>query len=380
VIVIAAAGNKVPGGRVVFPAAFETPIAMAATNYNNVPWKCSSRAGASRFRRPENRSGRRAAPRGTVACRPAPERRSRPRRWRALRRLWLSYPDGEHQRQLSRLDEGETRFHAHFATSWLAPLVRRQAGILLTTVPGLWTAVKVNRSGSVLRFQARAAKPFAKDWCPTNPDAFVGIRGIFSDASNGRERVRALFKTNDLCRVAVVADEFVLLSTVDPAVATAIVRISGPDEPRSADYEAVRRAVRNADASDRLRSMMWIGRLSPPRLRHSRHAKFVRARRIAPHHDNTCFAVAGTVSEQDSAGPSDTAAGRTRSDSGAMFEPDIQIGIAGAVHHHVEVTARCHGKRPVSPSARSSRLIAWRMSPSSAVPSRARESPWRTGL
>lgn len=268
VIVIAAAGNQVPGRRVVFPAAYPTAVAVAATNYDSKVWECSSRGRRVVISAPGESVWTAAAPGGQSCVQASTGTSFATATIAGVAALWLSYPDREHQRELAQLRgdaaRGEQNRIPRAFREVLSRAYRRPAAWDPSALgPGIVDAVKVLERPSVLigaeafgrlvdRTRVEAAR---EDWCPTDPGAFAGLRGIFSEASDPRERVEALLGP-DLCATAVVADEIAMLYTVDSRVTDAVLRISGRETPAASEYARARAAIRRADVSPQLQRLV----------------------------------------------------------------------------------------------------------------------------
>jgi len=269
VIVVAAAGNQVPGKKVVFPAAYPTAIAVAATNFDSRPWDCSSRGSKVLTSAPGESVWTAAAPAGMSCVQASTGTSFATATVAGIAALWLSFDGEGHQAELGRFrgdpsKNEENRIPRAFREV-LAQAYRTPAGWDSRTLgPGIVDAAKALELPSKLlapetfkRLMDRSVPSEAArvDWCPTNPGAFAGLRGILADAADPRARVEAVFG-NDLCQVAVVADEVAMLQVTSTVVRDAFIPVSAAATPNLAHYAALRRALARQDISATLLALI----------------------------------------------------------------------------------------------------------------------------
>jgi len=260
VIVIAAAGNEVPDRRVVFPAAFESVFAIAASNYDSKPWRCSSHGSHVAVTAP-GESVWTAASRPGQNCLHASDGTSFATATTAgIAALWLSYPDQKHQQaiQTLRVREALPRGFRYALGRAARPVAGNPTGFGAGIVDAA-ALMDVDLSPLLEERPAGQAPPSA--WCPgPTHSAFRALEGEFRDAPDGRDRVARLLGVRDVCAEPGLADETAFWSTADGTVAASFGPLIAIRQPSTADYEKARRAILSRDVSARLRAALTAAR------------------------------------------------------------------------------------------------------------------------
>lgn len=254
VIVIAAAGNKVPSRRVVFPAAFDPAFAVAASNFNNKPWPCSSKGRKVATTAP-GESVWTANSREGQYCLHASDGTSFATATTAgIVALWLSYPDPPHQRMIEDL-RNRKQLPAAFREV-LKRAVRPVSWSREGYGSGIIDAAAVLETRvSVAAVTSEAGS--ASEWCPGNErSAFQAIEAIFGDTTDGPQRVQRLLGIPRICNAFDIADELAFWYSTSERVAGALNRISEPRSPSAQDFTNARRELLAEDISPRLRLMI----------------------------------------------------------------------------------------------------------------------------
>jgi len=269
VIVVAAAGNQIPGKKVVFPAAYPTAIAVAATNFDSRPWDCSSRGSKVLTSAPGESVWAAAAPAGMSCVQASTGTSFAAATVAGIAALWLSFDGNKHQAELDRFRGDPSKNEEN-----RIPRAFREVLARAHRTPGDWDARTLGPgivdAAKALELPSKLLAPetFARlvdrsvpietarvDWCPTNPGAFAGLRGILADAADPRARVEAVLGS-DLCQAAVVADEVAMLQVTSTVVRDAFIPVSAAATPTQANYAGLRRALSRQDISATLRALV----------------------------------------------------------------------------------------------------------------------------
>lgn len=252
VIVVAAAGNEVPDRRVVFPAAFTPVVAVAASNYANEPWPCSSHGSKVSTTAP-GADVWTAGSRPGQTCVQASEGTSFATATTAgIAALWISYPEPAHQAAIAALRERHALPQAfrEVLQAGYRPVPWSKGGF----GPGIIDAAAV--IAAPLNAVAASREAFAAAaWCRDVPaSAFAAAEALFRDAPDGQQRLKDLFREDlAICASASLVDELMFWYGVDDEATAALNRISGAKTPGASDYADARTRLLTLNVSTSLR-------------------------------------------------------------------------------------------------------------------------------
>ncbi len=253
VIVVAAAGNQVR--RVVFPGGYSNVMGVAASNFNNKPWKGSSRGRRVKITAP-GESVWSAAPRPQQWCLQASDGTSFATATTAgIAALWLAY-HREHTQGLTDPQPGAipAAFHAAVAQGF-RPVDGWDTG---RYGPGIIDAHAVIKATSLPSAAAReeairGQAPCASLSARAELDA---LSAVLDDAADSAQRAGTLLGLKDPCTAGPVATEIVTLYEIDDEVAAAIDALAGSPSPSAQQYRRVRDAILRKSISATLRQLM----------------------------------------------------------------------------------------------------------------------------
>lgn len=247
IIVVAAAGNQVR--RVVFPGGYTNVMGVAASNFNNRPWKGSSRGSRVKITAP-GESVWTAATRSQFTCLQASDGTSFATATTAgIAALWLA-----HHRDRLPTGPGAVPEAFHNAVTrgfrTVTPWDPKRYG------PGIIDALAVlnlvpGTLAESLRSPAR--------WCANNPHgnaAVDALTALLGDGADSEQRAERLFNPTVLCDSGVIAHELATTYGLFDDVARAFDEIASSARPSQGNYRRLRNAVLAKPISAALRAAL----------------------------------------------------------------------------------------------------------------------------